>query len=313
MKIGTIIQWPSNTLPDGTILFAHGQAVSRTTYADLFSVIGTTYGAGDGSTTFNVPDYKGRVGVGLDSNDIDFDTLGETLGEKTHTLTVNEMPSHTHEQVLKVAGWSDPQEQWGVQTQVSSNMGSGNVEYTGGGQAHNIIQPSIVTNYIIKALNPDSIKISELESASSVTSSDVLPIVQNGETKKVTINTLFDDVNDLTTTLNTSTISETTTTDEVTLVNYTIPKAGLYLIAGYLYPNYYGASGRTIFVYIKKNSYISHYTANVINGSAYIVTQTINSVIEFNQGDTLTISIQNDTQNKSWAMGEGVINLVKLK
>jgi hypothetical protein len=73
-----------------------GAAVSRTTYSDLFALIGTTYGAGNGSTTFNVPNLKGRVPVGLDGSQTEFDALGEAGGEKAHVLTIGEMPAHTH-------------------------------------------------------------------------------------------------------------------------------------------------------------------------------------------------------------------------
>jgi len=63
---GVILPYGAATAPSGYLL-CDGSAVSRTTYADLFSVIGTTYGAGDGSTTFNLPHLKGTVPVGKDS------------------------------------------------------------------------------------------------------------------------------------------------------------------------------------------------------------------------------------------------------
>jgi len=77
-------------------LLCDGTAVSRTTYSALFAAIGVLYGVGNGSTTFNLPDYRGRVMVGLNSTDADFDTLGEKYGSKTHTLTSAQMPVHTH-------------------------------------------------------------------------------------------------------------------------------------------------------------------------------------------------------------------------
>jgi len=93
--VGEVTMWTTNTAPTGWLV-CDGSAVSRTTYSGLFAVIGTVYGAGDGSTTFNLPNLKGRVVVGRDSADADWDTLAETRGSKTHTLTSAEMPSHTH-------------------------------------------------------------------------------------------------------------------------------------------------------------------------------------------------------------------------
>ncbi|MGV9001587.1 MAG: tail fiber protein [Candidatus Saccharimonadaceae bacterium] len=96
--------WPA--VPSG-YLIENGQAVSRTTYADLFAVVGTTYGAGDSSTTFNLPDSRGRVGVNK-STDTEFDTMGEKTGSKTEILSIAQMPSHTHIQNAHTHGVSDP-------------------------------------------------------------------------------------------------------------------------------------------------------------------------------------------------------------
>ena len=63
-------------------MICDGRAVSRSDYSELFAVIGTTYGSGDGSTTFNLPNLKGRVPVGKDSSQTEFDTIGETGGSK---------------------------------------------------------------------------------------------------------------------------------------------------------------------------------------------------------------------------------------
>lgn len=94
---GAIVAWPTSSAPSGWLL-CDGAAVDRTTYAALFAVIGATYGAGDGSTTFNLPDLRGRVIVGLDAGQSEFDALGEAGGAKAHTLTESEMPAHTHVQ-----------------------------------------------------------------------------------------------------------------------------------------------------------------------------------------------------------------------
>ena len=65
-------------------LECNGSAVSRTTYVDLFNVIGTTFGSGDGNTTFNLPDMRGRTPVGLDTSDNDFNAIGKMGGDKSH-------------------------------------------------------------------------------------------------------------------------------------------------------------------------------------------------------------------------------------
>lgn len=90
---GVIEAYASTTVPDGYLL-CNGQTVSRATYANLFAKIGTTYGAGDGSTTFNVPNLNGKVLVGKDSST--FSTLGATGGSVNSTLTTGNMPAHTH-------------------------------------------------------------------------------------------------------------------------------------------------------------------------------------------------------------------------
>lgn len=92
---GAINAFAGSIAPSGWLL-CDGTAVSRATYSDLFALVGTTYGVGDGSTTFNVPNLKGRVPVGRDSTQTEFDVLGETGGAKTHTLATTEIPSHQH-------------------------------------------------------------------------------------------------------------------------------------------------------------------------------------------------------------------------
>ena len=94
LPIGTMIPFGSvNNIPTNWKI-CDGSAVSRETYAELFDVIGTSYGEGDGSTTFNLPDKRGRVSVGLDSNQTEFDTIGKQGGEKSHKLTIGEVIQH---------------------------------------------------------------------------------------------------------------------------------------------------------------------------------------------------------------------------
>jgi microcystin-dependent protein len=99
--VGAVLPFAGGAAPTGWLL-CDGSAVSRTTYASLFAVIGSTFGVGDGSTTFNIPDMRGRVPVGKNSGT--FNTLGGTGGEETHVNTVNEMPSHTHTESAVSAG-----------------------------------------------------------------------------------------------------------------------------------------------------------------------------------------------------------------
>lgn len=138
---------PLANIPSG-FLNCDGAAVSRTTYANLFAAIGTYWGVGDGSTTFNLPDLTGKVGVGYKSSDSDFNAVGKTGGDKTHTLTLNEIPSHRHAIVSDINGTIP-----GDYTTRAINATEDVTTYTdsqGGGQAHNNLQPYGVVLKIIK-------------------------------------------------------------------------------------------------------------------------------------------------------------------
>lgn len=95
LPVGSVVEYASDTIPENWLL-CDGRAVSRTTYAQLFKVIGTTWGVGDGSTTFNLPSKLGLVTVGKNSNDTSFKTLNTKGGNKTTTLTSEQLPVHTH-------------------------------------------------------------------------------------------------------------------------------------------------------------------------------------------------------------------------
>ncbi len=92
---GAGMLWFTDTAPTGWLL-CRGQAISRTTYSVLFAAIGTTYGVGDNSTTFNLPQGGGNVFVGKDAGQTPFDTLGEIGGEVNHQLSVAELAAHDH-------------------------------------------------------------------------------------------------------------------------------------------------------------------------------------------------------------------------
>lgn len=168
--VGTILPFAGSSAPTG-YLICDGSAVSRTTYANLFAVIGTTYGAGDGSTTFNLPNLKGSVPVGLDTTQTEFNTLGKTGGAKTHTLTTSELPAHTHsissdgnhshsvyinapgdlpsKYRVEFMGVSSVQ-QCGYTSTNGAHSHGGATGSVGSGSAHNNLQPYITINYIIK-------------------------------------------------------------------------------------------------------------------------------------------------------------------
>ena len=91
---GAMMPYAASIAPNGWLL-CDGSAFSRTTYLTLYSLIGTTYGNGDGVNTFNLPNLKGRTIFGVNGSDPSF-SLGVTGGSKTATLTTNELPEHTH-------------------------------------------------------------------------------------------------------------------------------------------------------------------------------------------------------------------------
>ena len=93
--VGSILPFAGSVAPENYLL-VQGQSLAVTDYPELFAVLGYTYG-GSGAN-FSLPNLQGRVPVGLNSSETEFNALGKTGGSATHTLTVNEMPSHTHTQ-----------------------------------------------------------------------------------------------------------------------------------------------------------------------------------------------------------------------
>ena len=176
LPIGSTVEWYSNTIPDNWLL-CNGQAVSRTDYPDLFAIIGTTYGEGDGANTFNLPNKKGRFALGLDTEDTDFNTLGKTGGEKTHQLTIEEMPAHDHELNELVAGHGGIQD-WALSTAIVSGGGSTFVKAKGGNQPHNNMPPHIVVNYIIKAKQSVGVVATVVDNLDSSSTTDALSAKQ---------------------------------------------------------------------------------------------------------------------------------------
>lgn len=146
LPIGTMLPYTSKVIPNG-FLPCDGSEVSRTEYKDLFAIIGTSYGAGDGSTTFNLPNKKGRVSVGLDFNQTEFNTIGKKGGEKTHTLTLSEIIQHD---LWTCNGDYNPNIRTAFNGGSSYGINTHNKTNT---QPHNNLQPYEVDQWIIKAFN----------------------------------------------------------------------------------------------------------------------------------------------------------------
>jgi microcystin-dependent protein len=170
------------TAPNSSFVFPTGQAISRTTYSALFAAMGTTYGTGDGSTTFNLPDKTGRVSAMQETSATrltasyfggNSTSLGATGGAESQTLTIAQLPVHSHANVLTDPGhihgtnWVEPGggSVWdaasgsgssvtinGPQTS-SATTGIAIINANaGGGSAHPNVQPTIVCNYIMRIM-----------------------------------------------------------------------------------------------------------------------------------------------------------------
>jgi microcystin-dependent protein len=152
---GSIIQFGGSSAPTGYVLCDGSEYDKVGQYAALFAAIGGQYG--QTTTKFRVPDLKGRVAVGRDTSQAEFDVLGESGGAKTHTLSLGQMPSHTH----KIPAYTSNNDGAGMYGLVPGGGSFGNrvlvssefsIATNGAGstQAHNNLQPYIVLNYIIK-------------------------------------------------------------------------------------------------------------------------------------------------------------------
>lgn len=159
LPIGSVIEWYSDEIPDNWLI-CDGSAVSRSLYNDLYKVLGTRYGAGNGSSTFNLPDLKDRIPIGKNTSNNNFNVLGKTGGEEQHQMTIYELPKHNH--AINTANRQGDME-WGYQFLYDNSTAAynGMMQYIGESQPFNILQPYIVCHYIIKAINPDPVQTAD--------------------------------------------------------------------------------------------------------------------------------------------------------
>ena len=189
IPLGGIIDYTGTTAPNSNFVLPFGQAISRTTYAPYFAMVSTTFGTGDGSTTFNVPDLRGRViagkddmgglaagvlgSIATDNGTITGATMGSKGGSPSHVLTTGEIPAHNHgvadpghnhklgiaeagdAATAGVGAQSDPLPQY---IHVDANFTSQSattgitINNAGGGGAHAMLQPTIILNKILRVI-----------------------------------------------------------------------------------------------------------------------------------------------------------------
>lgn len=186
VPIGGMIDYTGTTAPNSSFVLPFGQAISRTTYATYFALVGTTYGAGDGATTFNIPDLRGRFVAGADNMGGSAasrltstylgasPTLGASGGAQSHTLTAGEIPvitsavstsgtltGSTSSVDIGITpsatgggsfGFNGVTAQGAASVTVSGSMSGSATSNNAGGNAHSIVPPTIVLNKILRII-----------------------------------------------------------------------------------------------------------------------------------------------------------------
>jgi microcystin-dependent protein len=176
VPVGGMMVWIGGNPPNSAFVVPIGQAISRTTYATLFAVTGSLYGPGDGSSTFNLPDLRGRAVFGVDTSppthisafggNFDGSVQGNTGGAQNHTLTAAEMPAHSHgvtdpghahaagnsgivsNSTANVSALIASSNSWAT----SVNVTGISIQNSGGGAAHTILPPAIMLPYILRII-----------------------------------------------------------------------------------------------------------------------------------------------------------------
>jgi microcystin-dependent protein len=188
IPLGGLMPYIGSTAPNSAFVLPYGQAISRTTYATLFSLVSTTFGVGDGSTTFNIPDLRGRAIFGQDNmggsaasritvagGNFDGTVLGGTGGAQNHTLTTAEMPVHNHTATdsghqhsilarnssnagfsYSTGGGQNAIFDLGIGGSNNSNTAAASAAITvnnaGNGNAHTVLSPAMTLPYILRII-----------------------------------------------------------------------------------------------------------------------------------------------------------------
>lgn len=168
LPLGSITDYAGTGDPSSTWIICDGRPLSRSTYAPLFGLIGTAYGSGNGTTTFNIPDLRGRTTIGAGGgNGLTNRPLASLGGQETVTLTTAQMPQHRHalsdpghqHQESFYSSFGGPLQGAGhtaIPAQASIFTGVSftgiTMANTGGGQSHSNMQPYIALNKIIRVL-----------------------------------------------------------------------------------------------------------------------------------------------------------------
>lgn len=150
--VGEIRMWPL-AVPPADFMICDGSAVSISVAPKLFEVIGTSFGVGNDSTEFRLPNFCSTVPVGVDVTNPDLNVAGKTYGENEHTLTKNEMPAHTHPMagcISNAAGTSTSILRGMAYGSSLEQVTFGNAVAVGGNAAHNNMQQSLAIYFIIR-------------------------------------------------------------------------------------------------------------------------------------------------------------------
>lgn len=298
LPAGAIYAIAGETIPTNTYE-CNGQEVSRTEESELFRKIGTTFGSGDGSTTFNVPNISERVIVGY-GGDGEF-SVGNTGGEKEHKLTIEEIPSHTHNAHLSADTSTNysGNAKWPA-NYVASGSSPAYIENTGGSQPHNNMPPYIVLKYVIQARRDTNIN-------------GVITDNINDENKEAVPNakTVKDYVDNQPQTIYCKKSANMTTNNtykkiddwmQLTKVGNELSISNGKVVVGKNIHNVKisskfrlnGAAGQMIFTYLLKNdsSLVGSWSINTMAGSDLTVVN--ETVVNVSEGDTITASIYGD-------------------